>query len=87
MHILFFSDHHPDSLGGVQTSLMLHKKYLERAGHTVTVVAARRYRRNKTEGFIEMPSLPLPPTEDAAGHLTAAPAPTVSFHLALTLDR
>ena len=62
MHILFFSDHHPDSLGGVQTSLMLQKKYLERAGHTVTVVASRRYRRNKTEGFIEMPSLPLPPT-------------------------
>jgi len=62
MHVLFFSDHHPDSLGGVQTSLMLQKKYLERAGHTVTVVVARRYRRNKTEGFIEVPSLPLPPT-------------------------
>jgi 1,2-diacylglycerol 3-alpha-glucosyltransferase len=62
MHILFFSDHHPDSLGGVQTSLLLQKKYLERAGHTVTVVASRRYRRNKTEGFIEVPALPLPPT-------------------------
>ena len=62
MHVLFFSDHHPDSLGGVQTSLMLQKKYLERAGHTVTVVVARRYRRKKTEGFIEVPSLPLPPT-------------------------
>lgn len=62
MHILFFSDHHPDSLGGVQTSLMLQKKYLERLGHKVTVVSARRYRRNKTSGFIEVPALPLPPT-------------------------
>lgn len=62
MHILFFSDHHPDSLGGVQTSLLLQKKYLENLGHKVTVVASRRYRRGRTEGFIEVPSLPLPPT-------------------------
>ncbi|NDH65394.1 MAG: hypothetical protein EBY26_03295, partial [Microbacteriaceae bacterium] len=62
MHILFFSDHHPDSLGGVQTSLLLQKKYLEKLGHKVTVVASRRYRRGRTEGFIEVPSLPLPPT-------------------------
>lgn len=63
MHILFFSDHHPDSLGGVQTSLMLQKKYLERAGHKVTVVASRRFRRNRTmTDLIEVPSLPLPPT-------------------------
>ena len=63
MHILFFSDHHPDSLGGVQTSLILQKKYLERAGHKVTVVAARRYRRKRNlTVLIEVPSLPLPPT-------------------------
>ncbi len=63
MHILFFSDHHPDSLGGVQTSLMLQKKYLERAGHKVTVVATRRFRRDRTrKDLIEVPSLPLPPT-------------------------
>ena len=63
MHVLFFADHHPDSLGGVQTSLMLQKKFLERAGHTVTMVVSRRYRRNRrTEGMIEVPALPLPPT-------------------------
>lgn len=63
MHILFFADHHPDSLGGVQTSLMLQKKFLERAGHTVTMVVSRRYRRNRRlEGMIEVPALPLPPT-------------------------
>jgi glycosyltransferase involved in cell wall biosynthesis len=62
MHILFFADHHPDSLGGIQTSLMLHKKYLERLGHKVTIVASLRYRRKKTQGLIEVPALPLPPT-------------------------
>ena len=63
MHILFFADHHPDSLGGVQTSFMLQKKFLERAGHTVTMVVSRRYRRNRrTEGMIEVPALPVPPT-------------------------
>jgi len=63
MHILFFADHHPDSLGGVQTSLMLQKKFLERAGHTVTMVVSRRFRRNRRlDGMIEVPSLPLPPT-------------------------
>lgn len=63
MHILFFADHHPDSLGGVQTSLMLQKKFLERAGHTVTMVVSRRFRRNRRlEGMIEVPALPVPPT-------------------------
>lgn len=63
MHILFFTDHHPDSLGGVQTSFMLQKKFLERAGHTVTMVVSRRFRRNRrTEGMIEVPALPIPPT-------------------------
>ena len=63
MHILFFADHHPDSLGGVQTSFMLQKKFLERAGHTVTLVVSRRYRRSRRlEGMIEVPALPVPPT-------------------------
>ena len=75
MHILFFSDNHPDSLGGVQTSVMLQKKYLERAGHRVTVVTSLRYRRKKTAGFIEVPALPLPPT----GAYSVAPSLHLSF--------
>lgn len=39
MHIAFFSDQHPASLGGLQVSLGLQRKYLEAAGHTVTVCA------------------------------------------------
>ncbi|RGE22761.1 glycosyltransferase [Leucobacter sp. wl10] len=44
MHIAFFSDQHPATLGGLQASLGLQRKHLERLGHTVTVCApgARR---------------------------------------------
>lgn len=39
MHIAFFSDQHPGTLGGLQVSLGLQRKYLEARGHTVTVCA------------------------------------------------
>lgn len=39
MHIVFFGDQHLESLGGAQVSMRLQRRYLERAGHTVTVVA------------------------------------------------
>lgn len=39
MHIAFFSDQHPATLGGLQVSVGLQRKYLERAGHSVTVCA------------------------------------------------
>ncbi|QPK81190.1 glycosyltransferase [Schaalia sp. ZJ405] len=37
MHIAFFSDQHPATLGGLQVSLGLQRHYLEQLGHTVTV--------------------------------------------------
>lgn len=37
MHVAFFSDQHPATLGGLQVSIGLQREYLERAGHTVTV--------------------------------------------------
>lgn len=37
LHIAFFSDQHPATLGGLQVSLGLQRDYLEQAGHTVTV--------------------------------------------------
>ncbi|ANY05689.1 glycosyltransferase [Pseudonocardia sp. HH130630-07] len=53
MHIAFFSDQHPATLGGLQVSMGLQREYLERAGHTVTVCAptarrtpSARYRRD-----------------------------------------
>lgn len=39
MHILVVTDQHPESLGGVQVALRLQRRYLERAGHVVTIAA------------------------------------------------
>ena len=39
MHVAFFSDQHPATLGGLQVSLSLQRAFLEAAGHTVTVCA------------------------------------------------
>ncbi|HEV6952474.1 MAG TPA: glycosyltransferase [Promicromonospora sp.] len=41
LHICFFTDQHPDTLGGAQASVQLQRTFLERAGHTVTIVAPR----------------------------------------------
>lgn len=43
MHILIVTDQHTDSLGGAQVSITLQRKYLERAGHTVSVAAPKRW--------------------------------------------
>jgi 1,2-diacylglycerol 3-alpha-glucosyltransferase len=43
MHIVFFGDQHLASLGGAQVSMRLQKQHLERAGHTVTVVAPKMH--------------------------------------------
>lgn len=44
MHIALFMDQHPHSLGGVQTSVMLQKKYLNRNGVEVTIFAPKSKR-------------------------------------------
>ncbi|KJL34589.1 glycosyltransferase family 4 protein [Microbacterium azadirachtae] len=66
MHIVFFGDQHAESLGGAQVSMRLQRKYLERAGHTVTIVAPRmhaeRARLTGAEddpGYVDLPSMPI----------------------------
>jgi glycosyltransferase involved in cell wall biosynthesis len=59
VHIAIFMDQHPRSLGGIQTSVMLQKKYLERAGHRVTIVAPNSVKNRATDGFWLLPSWPL----------------------------
>ena len=59
MHIAIFMDQHPRSLGGIQTSVMLQKKYLERLGHRVTIVAPNSVKNRATDGFWLLPSWPL----------------------------
>ncbi|WP_309080258.1 glycosyltransferase [Zhihengliuella sp.] len=38
LHIAVFVDQHPHTLGGMQTSVLLQQKFLERLGHRVTIV-------------------------------------------------
>ena len=38
-----FGDQHLESLGGAQVSMRLQRRFLEKAGHTVTVVAPRMH--------------------------------------------
>lgn len=45
MHVAFFSDQHPATLGGLQVSPGLQRKYLEASGHLVTVCAPDSKRR------------------------------------------
>ncbi|GHD44624.1 glycosyltransferase [Mycetocola manganoxydans] len=60
MHILMFSDQHADSLGGVQVSIRLQKRFLEQAGHTVTVCAPRMHREHAgSPDYIDTPSIPI----------------------------
>ncbi|MBN9178968.1 MAG: glycosyltransferase, partial [Microbacterium sp.] len=64
MHVVFFADQHLESLGGAQVSMRLQRRFLERAGHTVTVVAprmhgprAREYERS--DAYVDTPSVPI----------------------------
>ncbi|WEK62830.1 MAG: glycosyltransferase [Candidatus Microbacterium colombiense] len=65
MHIVFFGDQHLDSLGGAQVSMRLQREYLERAGHTVTVVAPRMHGPHAAAatvnrpGNVDLPSVPI----------------------------
>lgn len=67
LHICFFVDQHPRSLGGLQTSVALQRRFLERAGHRVTVVTPRTIGRIPAEpGVVEVPAIPVARTGYAA---------------------
>ena len=63
MHIVFFGDQHLDSLGGAQVSMRLQREFLERAGHTVTVVAPKMHGPRAADpgdaSNIDLPSVPI----------------------------
>ena len=60
MHIAFFSDQHPATIGGLQVSLGLQRDRLEALGHTVTVCAPASTRtpsaRYARRGDVLLPS-------------------------------
>lgn len=65
MHILIVTDQHPDSLGGVQVALRLQRRFLERAGHTVSIAAPALHRRAYAvsdadrAAYLDLPSRPI----------------------------
>ncbi|WP_040167410.1 glycosyltransferase family 4 protein [Microbacterium gorillae] len=60
MHVVFFGDQHLESSGGAQVSTRLQRAFLERAGHTVSVVAPKMPGRVFDDpGYIDTPSIPI----------------------------
>lgn len=61
LHIAIFMDQHPMSLGGVQTSVRLQRKFLARAGVEVTVFAPKSANALPDDDTIVLPSRRLSP--------------------------
>ncbi len=64
MHVVFFSDQHVETFGGAQVSMRLQRRFLEKEGHTVTIVAPRthgpRHRETMPDpAYIDLPSAPI----------------------------
>ncbi|KTR96135.1 glycosyltransferase [Microbacterium testaceum] len=67
MHVVMFADQHLESLGGAQVSMRLQKRFLERAGHLVTVVAPRMHRPAPDDGaYVDLPSIAITPDREYA---------------------
>jgi 1,2-diacylglycerol 3-alpha-glucosyltransferase len=70
-----FGDQHVETLGGAQVSMRLQRRFLERAGHTVTIVAPRVHgprgrsfapdaalalsERQRVDAYLDIPSIPI----------------------------
>ncbi|WP_295831142.1 glycosyltransferase [uncultured Microbacterium sp.] len=67
MHVVMFADQHLESLGGAQVSMRLQKRFLERAGHVVTVVAPRPHRESGgDQAYLDLPSIAITPDREYA---------------------
>jgi glycosyltransferase involved in cell wall biosynthesis len=59
-----FGDQHLESLGGAQVSMRLQRRFLEKAGHLVTVVAPamhgpRAVEASRDDAYLDLPSVPI----------------------------
>jgi glycosyltransferase involved in cell wall biosynthesis len=59
-----FGDQHAETLGGAQVSMRLQRRFLEKSGHTVTVVApamhgARARAARADPSYLDLPSIPI----------------------------
>ncbi|MHC2998385.1 glycosyltransferase [Microbacterium sp. HJ5] len=64
MHVVMFGDQHVETLGGAQVSMRLQRRFLELAGHTVTIVAPSVHGPRGKEiapdaAYLDMPSMPI----------------------------
>ena len=64
MHVVMFGDQHVETLGGAQVSMRLQRRFLELAGHAVTIVApAVHGTRGRSiaadDAYLDMPSIPI----------------------------
>ncbi|GAA5195926.1 glycosyltransferase [Microbacterium jejuense] len=64
MHVVMFGDQHAETLGGAQVSMRLQRRFLEKAGHTVTVVAPGMHGPRARAGaadpsYLDLPSIPI----------------------------
>ncbi|WP_137844561.1 glycosyltransferase [Microbacterium sp. 2FI] len=64
MHVVMFGDQHVETLGGAQVSMRLQRRFLELAGHTVTIVApAVHGPRGRSiaadAAYVDLPSMPV----------------------------
>jgi len=64
MHVVMFGDQHAETLGGAQVSMRLQRRFLEKAGHTVTIVApAVHGPRGRgiapDPSYVDLPSIPV----------------------------
>ena len=67
MHVVMFGDQHLESLGGAQVSMRLQRRFLERAGHTVTIVAPKMRGRRTAPAdaaYVDTPSIPITPDRE-----------------------
>jgi 1,2-diacylglycerol 3-alpha-glucosyltransferase len=66
LHIAIFTDLHPMSLGGVQTSVRLQRKFLERMGVQVTVFSSKSSKAEPGDQTVVLPSRKLSPDGEYA---------------------
>jgi glycosyltransferase involved in cell wall biosynthesis len=67
MHVVMFGDQHVESLGGAQVSMRLQRRFLERAGHTVTIVAPAMHGRRAAgpdAAYVDTPSIAITPDRE-----------------------
>jgi glycosyltransferase involved in cell wall biosynthesis len=64
-----FGDQHVESLGGAQVSMRLQRRFLEKAGHTVSIVAPamhgpRAVNAEADDAYVDLPSIPITPDRE-----------------------